>query len=98
MSKPHDNLDTIGKLLTGKEGRDAVHVAIVPVIAAIDLQPGQRVGLDGDKVSPSAKHVGIIDPFLKEPVKEGQCCWLFLFPLTITGLRHVWSHPSFVEN
>ena len=33
----------LGKLLSGKEERDAIHVAIVPVIAMGKLRPGQYV-------------------------------------------------------
>lgn len=75
----------LGTIITGTEGRDAVHIAVTPFLATTVLQPGQRL------VN------GIIDPYLKEPVQPGQWCYMFLYPLTITGLRHVWSHPSFPE-
>jgi hypothetical protein len=36
-----------------------------------------------------------VDPFLADPVQPGQMFWLFLYPQTITGLRHVWEHLAF---
>lgn len=84
-------LDTIGKILTRDAKRDAVHFAVAPITAAMRLEPGQHVGLDGTDVSP----IGIVDPFLKRPVEVGQRCWMFLYPNTITGLRHEWTHPAF---
>jgi hypothetical protein len=46
--------------------------------------------------------IGIIDPFLKLDWKSGQWnlkkgdrVWVYLFPNTITGLRHDWTHPLF---
>jgi hypothetical protein len=39
--------------------------------------------------------VGILDPFLREPLKSGDRCWMLLLPGTITSLRHEWSSPRF---
>lgn len=86
----------VGSLLDGTEGRDAVHFALAPMTTDEWLKPGQHVGLlDKRRVSSRAPSVGIVDPFLKEPVQPGQRFYLFLYPGTVTGLRHVWTHPAF---
>lgn len=90
-----DAVATMGAILTDDiEGRDAVHVAVIAAVAAEDLVPGQDVGKDGGVANP----VGIVDPFLREPVKEGQRFWLFLYPRTITSLKHSWTHPAFGDD
>jgi hypothetical protein len=76
--------------------RDAVHVAVAPVVAAQCLRPGQHVGLGQDgRAAEDAGPIGVVDPFLRAPVEEGQRFWLFLYPNTVTILRHVWTHPAF---
>lgn len=91
---------TIGELIEPTEPRDAIHIAIAPVIATSELAPGQYIGFTGEDtihvciVEPSMS-VGIVDPFLKRNVKAGQSCWMFLHPNTITALRHEWTHPAF---
>lgn len=99
-----NTLDTVGKKLKGGERRDAVHFAVAPVKAGGFLRHGEKV-----KFAPGSTEVvvawdyddepavGIIDPFLECYVSEGERCWLFLFPNTITGLRHEWTHPAFSE-
>jgi hypothetical protein len=66
--------------------RDAIHIAVAPMVATAALHPGQRL------------QNGIVDPFLTAPVQPGERYWLFLFPGTVTGMRHVWSHPAFTED
>lgn len=85
----------LGLLAPDSADRDATHVAVVPVIASVDMWPGQHCGVLSDgRASPrGAEHIGIVDPFLKDEVKAGQKFFLCLYPRTITGLRHVYVHP-----
>ena len=88
----------LGKLITGPEQRDAIHVAVAPVVAGHMLRPGDHVGFmdDSQKVCASARTpIGVIDPFLTRNVGTGEQCWLFLYPNSVTGMRHEWSHPAF---
>ena len=90
----------LGRLITdGDRRRDAVHVAVAPVTAAERLTPGQQVGFvhpgDTELVGPAENPIGVVDPFLREDVQPGQRFWLFLYPNTVTSLRHVWTHPAF---
>ena len=90
----------LGQLIDdGDRRRDAIHIAVAPVTAAELLRPGQHVGFvrsgDLETVGPCASPLGIVDPFLSGAVEPGQRFWLFLYPNTITGLRHVWTHPAF---
>jgi hypothetical protein len=87
----------LGKLIDGEEHRDAVHIAVAPVVAAKRLSPGQHVGLDAEGCAGGQAEppIGVVDPFLPEVVLKGETFWLFLYPNTITSLRHEWVHPSF---
>lgn len=95
MSK--DNLG-LGKLIVGPEQRDAVHIAVAPVVADRRLFPGQPIGFvegSNERVHGSNTPIGIVDPFLTENVQIDQQFWMFLYPNTITSLRHDWTHPAF---
>ncbi len=89
----------LGRTITdGDRRRDAVHVAVAPVTAVERLVPGQHVGLtrgDTEHAGPAAECIGIVDPFLTAAVEAGERFWLFLYPNTVTSLRHVWTHPAF---
>jgi hypothetical protein len=86
----------IGKLLGSEAQRDAVHVAIAPVVAAMSMSPGENCGLDASGLATiKSDHIGIVDPFLKSKVKKGDRFYLFLYPNTVTSLRHHWIHPAF---
>lgn len=94
------NAPNLGSLIVdGERRRDAVHIAVAPVTASERLSPGQHVGFvsegDVETVGVAETPIGIVDPFLREPVQPGERFWLFLYPNTITGLRHVWTHPAF---
>ena len=90
----------VGRLLDKPEERDAIHVAVASVTAGRGLRPGQHIGfeIDGgtERVSfDAAPLIGIVDPFLKRSVEPGERFWMFLYPNTITSLKHQWTHPAF---
>jgi hypothetical protein len=86
----------LGQTPDAEARRDAVHVAVAPVVAGQTLLPGVTVGLDVDgEAVRSADPIGIVDPFRTDAVEPGERFWLLLFPNTITGLRHSWTHPAF---
>jgi hypothetical protein len=91
-----------GRLITGDETRDAVHVAVAPVVAGHTIVPGSHIGFvmnDNTTVGTLAsKHIGIADPFLTSTIKKGDKFWMFLYPNTITSLRHNWTHPDFPDS
>jgi len=89
---------TIGKLVLEEKGvkKDAVHVALAVVTAGESLEPGQHVGIKPDgKAGTVDELIGIVDPFLKQQVSVGERFWLFMYPKTVTNLRHEWNHPAF---
>jgi hypothetical protein len=88
----------LGELCPEGAGRDAVHVAVLPIEAGEELGPGDKVRvMDGCAYGWSSGEglVGVVDPYLDQIVRGGQRFYLFLLPRTITGLRHVWEHPDF---
>lgn len=91
----------LGKLIDGPQYRDAIHIAVAPVVASESLRPGDDVGFTGsDNESVGSvvdgKSIGIVDPFLKvNRVKKGERFWLYLYPGSIQSLRHEWTHPAF---
>jgi hypothetical protein len=90
----------IGKLIGKGElrERDAIHVAVVPIVAALYLEVGERVRLDTDgRAVPSdlGSAVGIVDTYLEAGPRAGERFYVFLLPGSITSLRHDWSHPAF---
>jgi hypothetical protein len=104
----------LGKIIEpGKfAARDAIHIAVAPMIAGEKLHPGDHVRImqgtsdhvvqdrsDYDAASP---RIGIVDPFIELDYKNdqweippGSRIWVYLYPNTITGLRHEWDHPAF---
>lgn len=88
------------KLGVGEGQRDAIHIACIPLIATEELYPGDSISVrrrdDGEfEAMHGTQFVGIVDPFLVGKVEPGERFWGCLFPNTITGLHHVWTHPMF---
>ncbi len=84
--------------------RDAVHIAVAPVIAGDDLSPGRDLAILRDGVTAvfagnnGEGAVGIADPFLKGwNIPKGTRFWMFLYQGSVTTLRHEWTHPSFPD-
>jgi len=94
-----DALETLGSIIDEKQARDAIHLAVEPVIAAHNMDAGAHIGLlpDGRASEFAPKHLGIVDPFLTDGVVAGERFWLVVYPRQITSLRHVWAHPDFPE-
>jgi hypothetical protein len=98
-----DAVATMGDVLPEDAGgRDAVHVAVISAVAAETLKPGQHVGFTAVKapngepfaMTNTEKMLGIVDPFIKRPVRPEERFWLYVYPRSITGLSHLWSHPD----
>lgn len=108
---PHtDALDTLGRLLDDTAKRDAIHLAVYPVVAGEHITAGDHVRLGPDGKAYIAhtyrEAIGIADPFIVETtwpgtkpsrsvIAYGSRFWLVVLPRTITSLRHVWEHPAF---
>lgn len=95
------DIPNIGQFAEATANRDAIHIAVAPVEAIEQLAPGQRVRLkDGKAELCEHKHeaVGVVDPYLDAMVNRGQRFWLFLFPGSVTSMRHEWTHRAFVAN
>jgi hypothetical protein len=90
----------IGKLIDQERHRDAIHIAVAPIEAAHELRPGERIGIHEGKAFGAAvgliTAIGIVDPFLTHVILPGQKFYMFLFPGSISSLRHEWEHPAFV--
>ncbi len=81
--------------------RDAIHIAVVPLIAGEKLERAEPVTIIGGKAmrpTDNAKMVGLVDPWLHIGVLPGERCWVFLEPGSITSLRHDWTHPALEEH
>lgn len=113
MSEVRDAVATMGNILPDDVGgRDAVHVAVLSVVTGAAMKPGTHVGFRPEKDPETGEHVvlplvsnidlvGIVDPFVNGDlfgdIPEGKRVWLYLYPRTITGLSHRWTHPMIPE-
>lgn len=96
-----DALATLGSIIDKNAKRDAIHLAVEPVVAGETLSAGQDVGRKADGTFGSTgikgKFLGIVDPFLRGRVHIGDRFWLIMYPRQISSLRHVWAHPDFPD-
>lgn len=101
-----ETLDRLGKLIPQgvNPGRDAVHIAVLPAKASGGHQPGEHVAVDPRGFAHSWAErmpctIGIVDPFLPRDVtlKEGDQFYVYLYPSSISGLRHVWTLPGLAD-
>lgn len=94
-----DALETLGTIIGEGEKRDAIHLAVLPMVANEKMVPGQCIQARGDIAVKSTyeKATGIVDPFLPLGPDKGERFWMVLMPRMVTSLRHVWSHPAFED-
>lgn len=94
-----DALATLGTIINEKAGRDAIHLAVEPLLWSGPgvLKAGDHILYKDGKISVEDVGFGngIVDPFLQEYVQPGNWFWFIIYPRQITSLRHVWEHPAF---
>lgn len=96
-----DALLTLGTIIDDTQKRDAIHLAVEPVIAGEDLAPGFYVAVTNGiatKAAPDRSDaLGIVDPFIPRVVVKGERFWFVMLPRMVHSLRHVWTHPAFPD-
>ena len=99
-----DALKTLGTIIDETAKRDAIHLAVEPVIAGHLASTRRRYRISRRAIprqesSAGANNpVGIVDPFLETTVFTGQHFWLVVYRRQQSrALRHVWTHPGFPE-
>lgn len=95
-----------GKILTGNEGRDAFHQAIIPLIVDDTYWSGsdwvKKVEGSNTKVqkcgSKDKNCIGFIDPYIHDTITEsGKKVYIFLNQGLINDMRHHFTSPFFNE-
>lgn len=81
--------------------RDAIHIPIISGVAGSDMLPGIPVkhsqtfnrwyACEWDEMQ------GICNPFNPECSPAGSMIWVMISPMTVTDLKHVWTHPMFAD-
>jgi hypothetical protein len=86
----------LGQIPPESAKRDAIHVAVAPIVAGDPLYPGQHVKMRDGKGWPAAagEGIGIVDPFLTRALMYGDRFWLILYPGSVQNLRHDWDHAA----
>ncbi len=94
-----DALATLGTIIDANQKRDAIHLAVEPVIAHATMAAGQHVTVRDGMAYPATvgQGLGIVDPFLTNGVRAGERFWFIMYPRMVHSLRHVWTHPAFAD-
>lgn len=94
-----DALATLGTIIGPGEKRDAIHLAVEPVVAGERLAPGDHISVEAGVASWAevGQGLGIVDPFLTKDIRKGERFWFVMYPRQVHSLRHVWTHPSFPD-
>jgi hypothetical protein len=94
-----DALATLGTIIDASQKRDAIHLAVEPVIAGEPLVAGEHITIRNGEAFRATKGEGrgIVDPFLTTTVTTGARFWFVMYPRMVHSLRHVWSHPAFPD-
>jgi hypothetical protein len=86
-------------LLTGPDfpqQRDAIHVAIIPVVAGENLDPGDKVVVtEGKAYREKGDYDGVVNPFYIGTTHSGRLFWLMLKPNTVRDMKHHWVSDKF---
>lgn len=87
----------LGKLIEAHADvkRDAIHVAVIPVVAGETLNPGSHISIiNGCTAVKRGQPLAIVDPFMQDTLESGDRFFAYLYPCTTVGMRHVWQHPD----
>lgn len=95
----------LGKLIDKPVGRDAVHAPVFPAVCNGSLNPGDKLRIIRGKrvgdnyavgwLPPTNKEYdAVVDPFLTDAIPPGASFYAVLRPGSVTGLRHVYTHPA----
>lgn len=98
----------VGQKITGTKPvyRDALHVAIIPLVAGEDMSPGQKIKLKSPNTDIAVKYdplkdnihrdyIGVVDPMLHENVVMGERFYGFMKSGVVKGMRHHWDSNQF---
>ncbi len=84
----------LGETIKEDADRDAIHIAILPVICGENwLIPGTWIKLKDGEAYRCDKSDMIVDPFLTRSVVKGEKFYACLRPGIVTEMKHVWKSP-----
>jgi len=85
----------LGKTPEFSGKKDAIHVAIVALVAGCPLEPGTRIKLNAENFAVNAyskkESFGVADPY-RVGIAKGSTFWALLDPEEVTSVEHTWTH------